>query len=198
MGIFGKLFGAREPGDNYNDLFKAAGNLLGPHMILAGEPRRPLSAKDRADVETSISYYKRAVQHEPTSWPAMWLMGKGHQVLGRNEDARSAFSDAWTIHKENPDVGRELSIACMETGDFERAVTVGEELVQNHPSDAGLVANLALSLLMAARLEEASEKIDEALMRAPSDSISSALKSRIEEVKSGKRPQPRTVLELMS
>ncbi|MCA9017856.1 MAG: hypothetical protein KDA77_21205, partial [Planctomycetaceae bacterium] len=64
------------------------------------------------------------------------------------------------------------------------------------PEDMGLVANLALALLIGGELEEAAENIEVALAGAPEDPISQNLEQMIEDVRSGLRPQPRNLDDL--
>jgi hypothetical protein len=57
-------------------------------------------------------------------------------------------------------------------------------LSQDHPKDAGLIANLAVAQLLNRDLPGATKSIAAALALDPNDPVSMALKTRIEEVAS--------------
>ena len=65
------------------------------------------------------------------------------------------------------------------------------------PEDAGLVANLALVMLLAGRVDHAQETVHRALAMAHEDRITQALARRIGEVRRGERSRPRTMAELL-
>ena len=79
---------------------------------------------------------------------------------------------------------------CLNVGKSEKAIRVARNAVNLEPENAGLVANLALALLIGAELDEAAETVNKALAMAPDDQISHNLKQRIADVKCGSIPQP--------
>ena len=61
-----------------------------------------------------------------------------------------------------------------------------------------LLGNLALSFLLAERLEDSRKAINSALKIAPNDTINHSVEKILSEIESGIRPQPTSVLEMMT
>ena len=87
-------------------------------------------------------------------------------------------------------------LECLEVGRSNEAVDVGREALSKGRKDPGLRANLALALLVAGRLGEASDEASAAAHLDPSDAVTKNLVRIIEEVRSGKRPRPHLVTDL--
>jgi len=87
-------------------------------------------------------------------------------------------------------------LECLEVGRSNEAVDVAREALSKAPKDPGLRANLALALLLAGRLGEASDEASAATHLDPSDAVTKNLVRIIEEVRSGTRPQPHHVSDL--
>jgi Flp pilus assembly protein TadD len=85
---------------------------------------------------------------------------------------------------------------CLQIGKPDKAIVAARHAVRVKPDDAGLHANLALALLLAARLPEAAAAIDEALRLAPQDEISGNLRRLITAVQTGRAAQPKSLAEL--
>ena len=132
----------------------------------------------------------------PTSWQALWIAGKGRQALGDHAGAAEAFSASFAQQPENPNVGREYAQALIELGKYGEAEKVERTACEASPKDAGLVANLALILLLAGRLEEAEQVAARSVRMAPTDPINSSLLERIQGVRAGRQPQPRSLADL--
>lgn len=64
------------------------------------------------------------------------------------------------------------------------------------PDDAGLMANLALALLIGGKLDDASEAVTRALVMAPDDKIVHNLKGMIADVQAGRKAQPSKLADL--
>lgn len=64
------------------------------------------------------------------------------------------------------------------------------------PSDAGLVANLALVQLLAGKLDAAAATVSRAVAMDATDKISAALSNRIDDIRRGHRAMPKTLREL--
>jgi Flp pilus assembly protein TadD len=132
----------------------------------------------------------------PRNWSALWLLGKIHQRLDDYEAAFRYFAQAHRLSPAEPDVAREASIAAMELGRPLEAVPIAERAVAAKPSDAGLRANLALTLLFAQRAREALAVAEDALCADPGDEITARIVAMAREVVSGNRPCPRHVRDL--
>jgi Flp pilus assembly protein TadD len=159
---------------------------------------RPLSnAQQHADeVRQGIACLDKAIELRPDYWQALWARGKAYQVLGEMQDARDSFRSAYTFNPENPDVGRELVKAYIDLSDFSEAVPIAKHLADKFPTDAGLRANYALALLLEGQIGPAQTTVADALRLDPADSVTRALKVRIDDVASGKRARPRSLDDL--
>lgn len=179
----------------YEEAYKHALALIEPHMRLAG---RKASVSDRrvADLRQGIDYLDAAIRLVPSSWAAWWLRGKAEQAAGDHEAAHESLSRAYAINSENVDVARELVAECLETGRAAEGIHIAEALCQREPRNAGLLANLAVAYLIGCRLEEAGRAADSALQLDRSDPITVSLRRRIQDVRSGRWPQPTRLSDL--
>lgn len=163
---------ARPPTDEerHNDLYKRGSDLIAPYLLLSG--RRPKTGS------------------------ALWVQGKAFQSLNDHAQAYARFKRAYAIQSENPDVGRELMLECLQTQRMNEGVEVARATSSRTPRDAGLRANLGLALLMAGRIEEAADATAAALQLSSSDPITRDLLRVIQEVRAGKRAKPRRLADI--
>ncbi len=181
-------------GTDHNAFYKRGVSLIDPYIIM--QDRAPAESDRRTrDLLDGVACLDRALELAPTNWAAFWLRGKAYQALGDHARSADSFRWAYRIQPRNPDVGRELALEQMELGEFQDALSVGEKLVLAFPNDAGLKANLALSLLLAGQVQRARDTIDDAIRLDPNDAVSRELKRRIEEVANGLRRQPHSLKE---
>ncbi len=179
---------------DHNAVYKRGVTLIHPYIIV--QDRAPAESDRRTrELLGGIACLDRALELAPSNWAAFWLRGKAFQALGDHARSVDSFRSAYRIRPLNPDVGRELALEQMELGEFQDAVSVGEKLALAFPNDAGLKANLALSLLLAGRVERARDTIDDAMRLDPNDAVSRELKRRIDEVANGSRRQPHSLKE---
>jgi tetratricopeptide (TPR) repeat protein len=181
----------------YTDAYERGCGLVNKHMTLHDREPTPSPAKE-AEVREGIRLLRRAVAIQPKSWPAYWMIGKGHQALGEHPRACEAFREATRLCKENADVPRELCLECLHLGKFAEAVEAARLAVRVERSEPGLQANLALALLLVGDVDEALDQAEQAVARSPQDEINRNLLAVIREVKDGRRPQPKTLAELES
>ena len=178
----------------HDAVYKRGVSLIDPYIIV--QDRAPSQTDHRTkELLAGIACLDRALELAPTNWAAFWLRGKAYQALGDHAHSADSFRSAFRIRPQNPDVGRELALEQMELGEFQDAVLVGEKLVLAFPNDGGLKANLALSLLLAGRVQRARDTIDVAIRLDRNDAVSRALKRRIDEVANGSRRQPHSLKE---
>lgn len=197
FGLFAQPSEPSDPSALHDFLYKQAADLVQPYLVLHGAPPKSTkSAKARTELENAIGLFDRVLVLNSQNWAAAWLAGKAAQSLGDQERAYRFFKRSFSVQKENPDVARELMIACLETKRAKEAVEVAEHAVRIHASDPGLKANLALALLCAGDVVGAEVAIDEALKGDSRDQISVSLKRLIGEVKRGERKQPESPADL--
>jgi tetratricopeptide (TPR) repeat protein len=179
----------------YTEVYKKGCGLLNKHIDLHDREAVSSSAKE-AEVREGIECLRRAVALQPGSWPAWWMIGKGHQALGDHSSAFVSFRQATRMCRENADLPRELALECLQLGKFAEAVDAARLSVRIDRSDPGLQANLALALLLAGGVDEALDQAEQAAARSPTDEINRNLLAVIREVKEGRRQRPRTLAEL--
>lgn len=177
----------------HNDAYGRGVDLISPHLRSDG---RAAPASAERDLRQGIGYLNRALELAPDNWPALWGRGKAYQALLEHEAAYTSFRKAYDIHAQNPDVGRELSIECMELGRCAEALEVAQAAWQMQRDDAGLLGNLAVARLLNGQLDEALQNVEDALGLDPGDSINLTVKAIVQDVRTGRRPQPTRASDL--
>ena len=176
-------------------IYKRGTEAIMPHIkLMERDPESSASIKQ--EVTNGIADLNAVTKYRPENWAAFWVKGKAYQVLEDHQSAYSEFKASFQIQKENPDVARELAAACLALGRADEAIIVTQHAIDLTPGDAGLYANLALAYLVADKNADAKKAIDQSLQMAPDDEISQAVKTTVDEVISGKRPQPKTMADL--
>jgi tetratricopeptide (TPR) repeat protein len=179
----------------HNDLYKRGIALINPYMRLNDRPSKK-SADTTRDLREGIRLLDEALKLAPDNWAALWMQGKAYQVLEEHEQAYVHFKRSFAIQRENADVARELMLECLELHRWIEAAEVGGVAVSRSPKDAGLRANLALALLLAGHVDDANDVANAALRMDSSDQITKDLVRKIGDVRSGRRPPPRSVSDL--
>ena len=183
--------------EEHNRYYKQAGELVVPYFRLSDNRGKPSNTrKAQADLRRGIALYTAVLNYAPSNWNACWLMGKAYQSLEEPTNACEAFGKAYALQKDHPDVAREYMFECLKLGRTSEAITAAEHALSLEPRNAGLVANLALAYTVAARTSEALAKVEESLSIDPNDKVTLALRRMIREIAEGKRPQPKTYLDL--
>jgi tetratricopeptide (TPR) repeat protein len=178
--------------DEHNLIFKEASQLVKEEVIVAGRP--PASGLDRSGrvkLERAIHLFARVLELNSRNWSAMWLVGKAYQRLGNYSAALTSFVRASEVNRGQPDVLREASICAMYMGLSEEAISYADSALRCQPSNNGLLANLALALLLAGRLDEAKTAIDKA-MTSGADAISQTVGSMVDHFIANERTPPTT------
>lgn len=178
-------------------LYQEGSGLIAPYMQLVDRDSPPAASQTaRGELERGIDLLNQAVAIYPANWAACWVIGKAYQALGDSENACEAFGKSFGLQKGNPDVAREYMFECLNLSRADKAIAAARHAVSLKPDDAGLLANLALALLIGGKLDEAADSITRAMAIAPHDEISQNLKVRIADVRCGRRPQPSKLADL--
>jgi Flp pilus assembly protein TadD len=164
--------------------------------MLLSEHTQSSAQQHAGEVFGGIACLDKAIELRPDYWQALWVRGKAYQALGEKRAARDSFRAAYILNPDHPDVGRELVLAYIEQSEYSEALPIAKSLANNHPQDAGLRANYALVLVLDGQIGAAQTTIADALRLDPSDSVTQVLKTRIDEIASGKRPRPKSVQDL--
>ncbi len=147
-------------------------------------------------LKKAIICFEQALQINPEGWRSMWALGKIYQRLGQPEESFSWFCRAQKIKPERTDVAREAGLAALDLGKANDALYYCELAVKLQPDDVGLVANLSWAHLISGNVGLAQQTIQNAVAAAPKDNISKAVLQIIDEVASGTRPMPKSLLEI--
>lgn len=181
----------------HNRLYEEGTDLISPYMLLANQASPSADSPGaREQLERGIDLLKQAIAINPANWAAYWMIGKAYQVLGDSPNACDAFAKSHGLQNGNPDVAREYMLECLKLGDGAKAIAAARHAVRLQPDNAGLIANLALALLIGGNLDEAADRVTQALEMAPEDAISRNLQAMIADVQSGRRPQPSKLADL--
>ena len=178
----------------HDEHYKRASELLKFSMSLVPPVR--LTFMQRWQIRRGLSSMRKALAIRPDNWAALWITGKALQVAGKNAEALDAFARSHSINPQHPDIAREASISAMESSRFDVARSFAEAALQLKPEDPGLMANLALVLLLAQDPRAAKSQIERAIAADPKDRITRAIRRIVDEVISGSRPCPKHTREL--
>jgi hypothetical protein len=166
--------------------FQAATQSLKPLLTFGGPPRQ-LGWLERRRLAAGIRELEAIAVGD--RWRVWWYLGIARRVAGDAQGAFDAFERAYTANPAQPDVSREFGGQCLALGRGEQAVTVSERNCSLHPQDAGLRSNLALACMIAGDMKRAKAEVTRALEMDPSDKVTRALATRIDDVIAGKRPR---------
>ena len=179
----------------HNAVYQKGAALISPHIRLLDRSSK-LTDAARADLRQGITYMQAVTQYNPRNWAALWIEGKAYQALDDNAAANKAFEAAYKLQPGNADVAREYAQSCLALGRLQEAINATRHAIEIAPEDAGLQANLALAYLIAGKNQDALRAVAASLRMNSSDPITLRLKKVIDDVLSGKRPQPRTIAEI--
>lgn len=175
--------------EDFEQTFRQATQLIEPYLVLAGRaPADARTEKGRAEIARAVAMLKRVIAPNPKHWPAHWFIGKANQAMRDHPAAFGAFKRSLELRPSHPDVAREFVIEAICVGETSQAVAAAREVANSNPSDAGLVANLALALLADSKVSQARETAERALAMDPADRITKSLLNEIIQVQGGRSP----------
>src|SRR2546428_1019185 len=175
--------------NNHNQVYQAAVDLIQPYVEHHLE-QAPLNRAARKQLRRGCEMLSRVVQFNPSNWPALWFLGIAHSCLRELEAAYSDFHRAYALEKANPSVSRELAGICLALGRGEEAVHLCREVLQKAPTDAGLISNYALALLIADNITQAEAAVQNSLKLNPNDQITQTVAKLIASVRTGRAARP--------
>lgn len=181
----------------HDESYKKAWSLISGEMRLAENAHtQKVGFFTRRKLNKAIALFEQTIQIKPDNWASMWALGKIYDRFGEDATAFDWLFKAHRIEPNNPDVAREAALSALNIGKNKEAIELTESALRLKPEDFGLVSNLALALLFYGRVDEAREKAKDAVEANPNDRISKDVLTLIEQVISGKRAQPKSVLKL--
>jgi tetratricopeptide (TPR) repeat protein len=178
--------------DNHNQVYKAACDLILPYIEHQLE-HSPLGSSARKHLRRGCELLSRVLQLDPGNGAALWCRGIAHKCLRELEPAYDDFQRAYALEaleKVNPNVGRELVGICIALGRGEEAVRVSREVLDRNSTDAGMISNYALALLIAGNVSEAQAVVENSLRLDPSDELTQGLAKFIASVRTGRAARP--------
>jgi tetratricopeptide (TPR) repeat protein len=181
--------------ERHDEYYQKGLACIDPYIIIQGRPsRKPNTDK----IREGIKYLDAVTKINPENWAAFWMKGKAYQALRHPQSAYNEFKKSFDIQKENPDVARELTIEALNLGKGEEGVEIAKHALTLKPNNPGLMANLGLAYLINGEIDNAEDITKKAINLDPLDEINKQILDIIEEVKSGKRAQPRKYSDLMN
>jgi tetratricopeptide (TPR) repeat protein len=180
----------------HNRLYKRGVALVYEHLPLHGQPAPRPGFMLRRRLRKGIALLQRVVEIKPSNWAAMWMIGMTYRRLGDHASSLAWLKRACEFSGPNPDVPREAGLSAMNLGRYDDAIEYTNRAIRLNPSDAGLVANLALAHLFNQNIPEAKRAADHAVGAAPEDPINHHVLAAVEAVLEGKLPCPRNEREL--
>lgn len=144
---------------SYEDFYKRGTELLRPIIF---SHNTPLSSS-ASQLDEGIELLEAALRIEPTSWPALWLLGMAFTRKGNPSAAFHAFSQAYQLNPDDKNVCRELGLGLLRLGYSQLALLLFDKLTSRYPGDHGLIANLALCHWMLGNSTQGLKLVENAL-----------------------------------
>ncbi|MDZ4691434.1 hypothetical protein [Terricaulis sp.] len=179
--------------ERYGALTDQATAIADRYIILEGRHR---AAPNETEIRRAIALYDEALRIHDGRYGVWWMRGKLFQALGQEREAFISFRRAYALEPNSQQVINEMTIHAMEVGEFDFAFAAVQQGLTVFPNDLPLRARLALVQLLRGHPAEAIAAADRALEIAPNDGISRLIKRLAEEVRDGRRPQPRSMRDL--
>lgn len=141
---------------SYEELYGKGSELLRP-LVVESQRIPP------EQLLQGIEYLERALEIEPQSWPASWVLGRAYTIFGDLKRAHRMFRLAYQLNPIDKNVGRELGLSLLRLGCSQLALLVFNEVVGRFADDHTLIANLGLCHWMAGDAKHGLEFVERAL-----------------------------------
>jgi hypothetical protein len=171
-----------------DSMYQLATRTLQAHWRQPGQP--PLIGQPASEVRDALDMLQKCVVERPDEWRLHWFIGKGRAIIGETAVAYDSFRRAYDLASDEEPVSRELAGICLELGKGDEAVGYAERSAATHPDNHEVIANLALTHLVAGNLSAAVKTIHAALKLAPHDVTNRIISRVIVDVVDGRRPPP--------
>jgi Flp pilus assembly protein TadD len=185
-----------EESERHNALTKQAWALTEGELLIEPVAVRPANWFAKRKLTKALGLFEKALEINPDGWSSLWAMGKIYQRLEEHDQALLCFGKAFQINPQQKDVAREAGLAALDVGNGAEALYFCQTAVELMPDDPGLVANLAWAYVISGNVTQAQTTIRRAVEADPEDEISKAIERVIGEIASGKRPMPKTLVEI--
>ncbi|QDU54276.1 tetratricopeptide repeat protein [Aeoliella mucimassa] len=191
----GKLLYIGRQTPSLQAVLKSASEFIGQHMIQPG--RRPLTGELHTKMSQVVEQLESIREKHRDKWNLHWMLGKGYQSLGNNAQAYKSFRTALELNNNEEAILRELAGLCLTARRFDEAVGYAQTAASAKPDDPQVLGNLAISYLLAGRMEKASKTIRAAMPLNEQDQVNQHIYSLILQVEQGHAAPPRSLTEAM-
>lgn len=177
--------------DELNDLYVKNFNLVLPYLNLEGHTNKldDTSEEGQNILKQGLDGFNLLLQHVPTNWSVLWLLGKIHQSLREHEKSYESFLNAHRNVLTEQNIMRELALECLYTKRFSQAVYYCDAAMKFDFEDLTLWSNMAICQLMNANIDEA-EKWAKKTLNKNKDELASKVLLFVEEIRLNKRSIP--------
>ncbi len=190
----GQLLYSARLHDTPAEVFRRAADVIMAGGRHPGQSPRPASVQ--TEIRGAIGELQRLASRHGETWRQCFLLGKAWHAVDRLPRSIEAFRRAAELAEPAETViYKEWAGVLLEAAETARACKVSERAVALKPDDTELLGNLAVAYLLDGRLDAAEKTIGHAL-RLGEDATNRFIHSRIEQVRSGTTPQPRSLVEL--
>ena len=122
--------------------------------------------------EASSRLLEVATKRDPSLGPAYYLMGYGHAVAKRDNEALAAWNTALQYEPGNPDLHANLGVLYYRRKDYPAAIAAYSNAHRLLPGDPGILAALGVALAQAKLYQQAVTVIEQAIAIDPTSPIS--------------------------
>lgn len=189
------VYSARQT-ESDEEIFKSAFETIWQNKRNPGE--LPKQGTVVSQIEQAIEALQKVSANNPEN-PRVFLgLGLAWNAIGNLKNAARDFKKAVEIEPEETSYLKELAGVLLEQSKFADALKYSEMAVVVQPDNHELLGNLALVELLNGDQQRAKTTIEKALQFNPNDQINQHLRQVFDECLSGKRPQPKSLDELMT
>jgi len=133
----------------FNKLFGKACSLSEGLIRFDKAEGKEITFFDRRKLKQSIYLFEKSLKIDPNNAGALLLKAKCHGSLNQNREALDSLETAFEIEPFNDILCCEIGAVLTKERNFDRAIEVLEQCLQNHPEDPRILSNLGLSYLFA-------------------------------------------------
>lgn len=177
--------------DLHNALIKKGWRILNDYALLSDRPQIKCGLFGKLRLKKAIKIFHEALKISPDNYSSKWSLGKIYQVLGDHNSSLKWFEEAWILENRNADICREIGVAAMNCGAFQKALEFFDKAIEIQPEDAGLHCNRALVMMFLKRDDEAIEAVTYSLKLHPTDQTTLNFRKILHSVVDGNRLRPK-------
>lgn len=179
-----------------DEAFRAAFRVIWEHRREPGTPSA--TGRDAEAVRDAIGSLQSLSSKYPEVAKVSLALGMGWFAVGEHDRARRCLERAADLSPDDVPTLKELGSVCLVMADVSSALRVGRAAVAVCPDDVELLGNLAAVQLLDDDAAAADRTIRHALDIEPGDVVNRNIRRVIDDVRTGRRPRPETLDQLMT